>query len=96
MAVPKTELHRLSATQAAELIRTNQLSAEEYAKALLERVGERDPRVRAWVYLDENAVLEQARKLDAIPVEKRGPLHGIAVGIKDIFLTQGTQFTCCV
>lgn len=90
MAMSKTELYKLSATQAAELIRNNHLSAEDYAKALLERVRERDPQVRAWVFLDENAILEQARKLDEVPVEKRGPLHGISVGIKDIFLTRGT------
>lgn len=89
MAVPKTELYRLTAIQAADLIRSNQLSVEDYARALLERVRERDPQVRAWVFLDENAVLEQARKLDKMPVEKRGPLHGIPVGIKDIFLTRG-------
>lgn len=90
MAVSQHELYKLSATQAAGLIRTNQLSAQDYAKALLDRVRERDPQVRAWAYLDENAILKQARKLDALPPEKRGPLHGIAVGIKDIFLTRGT------
>lgn len=90
MAVSQHELYKLSATQAAGLIRTNQLSAQDYAKALLDRVRERDPQVRAWAYLDENAILRQARKLDALPPEKRGPLHGIAVGIKDIFLTRGT------
>ncbi|EFY97373.2 amidase domain protein [Metarhizium robertsii] len=88
MAVSQHELYKLSATQAAGLIRTNQLSAQDYAKALLDRVRERDPQVRAWAYLDENAILKQARKLDALPPEKRGPLHGIAVGIKDIFLTR--------
>lgn len=89
MANPPAALYKLSATQAAELIRRNQLTVLEYAKALLERVKERDSQVRAWVVLEESLILEQARKLDGLPQEKRGPLHGLAVGIKDIFLTQG-------
>lgn len=89
MAVVKTDLFRLSASQAAELIRSNHISAQEYAHALLERVRERDPQVRAWVYLDEEAVLEQAQKLDQLSPEERGPLHGVAIGVKDIFLTRG-------
>ncbi|OAA48470.1 glutamyl-tRNA(Gln) amidotransferase subunit A [Metarhizium rileyi] len=88
MAIPHTDLCKLSATQAAELIRTNQLSAQDYAKALLERVRERDPQVRAWVFLDEDVIMKQARRLDELPMGKRGPLHGVPVGIKDIFLTR--------
>ncbi|KAK2597381.1 hypothetical protein QQS21_006005 [Conoideocrella luteorostrata] len=88
MAVSKSDLPRLSASQAAELIRQNRISAQDYAQALLEKVRERDPQVRAWVYLDEKAILEQARRLDQVPPHKRGPLHGVAVGIKDIFLTK--------
>ncbi|KHN98974.1 glutamyl-tRNA(Gln) amidotransferase subunit A [Metarhizium album ARSEF 1941] len=91
MAVSHTELYKLSATQAAERIRTNQLSALDYVKALLERVRDRDPQVGAWVFLDENAVLDQAKKLDELPAERRGPLHGLAVGIKDIFLTRDSD-----
>ncbi|KAG6032571.1 hypothetical protein E4U41_007204 [Claviceps citrina] len=88
MDIPKTDLFRLSATQAAELIRQNHLSAQEYTQAILERVKLRDPQVRAWVYLDEKAIMDQAKRLDLLPVEKRGPLHGLPIGIKDIFLTR--------
>ncbi|QPH17923.1 hypothetical protein C2857_002849 [Epichloe festucae Fl1] len=88
MAVSKSELFKLSATQAAELIRRDHISAQDYAQALLDRVRYRDPQVRAWVYLDEKVILDQAKWLDSLPVEKRGPLHGVAVGIKDIFLTK--------
>lgn len=89
MGIIKSDLYRLSATQAAELIRRNRLSAQDYSQALLDRVRLRDPQVRAWVYLDEKAVLDQAKRLDSLPVDKRGPLHGLPVGIKDVFLTRG-------
>ncbi|KAG6088624.1 hypothetical protein E4U15_005543 [Claviceps sp. LM218 group G6] len=88
MGIIKSDLYRLSATQAAELIRRNRLSAQDYSQALLDRVRLRDPQVRAWVYLDEKAVLDQAKRLDSLPVDKRGPLHGLPVGIKDVFLTR--------
>jgi hypothetical protein len=65
------------------------LTVEEYAKSLLARIKERDEVVKAWAYLDPEFVLTQARKLDQIPAEKRGPLHGIAVGVKDVILTKG-------
>ncbi|KAG6202841.1 hypothetical protein E4U50_006038 [Claviceps purpurea] len=88
MGIIKSDLYRLSATQAAELIRRNCLSAQDYTQALLDRVRLRDPQVRAWVYLDEKAVLDQAKRLDSLPVDQRGPLHGLPVGIKDVFLTR--------
>ncbi len=67
------------------------ITVEDYAKSLLARIKERDEVVKAWAYLDPEFVLAQARTLDRVPVEKRGPLHGIAVGVKDVILTKGTS-----
>lgn len=39
---------------------------------------------------DRSLVLSQARALDQIPHEERGPLHGAAVAVKDIIDTKGT------
>ncbi|TXB97014.1 hypothetical protein FocTR4_00011492 [Fusarium oxysporum f. sp. cubense] len=61
---------------------------EQYASSLLERIKQRDDDVKAWAYLDPKAVLEQARALDQMPKDQRGPLHGLPVGIKDIILTK--------
>jgi Asp-tRNA(Asn)/Glu-tRNA(Gln) amidotransferase A subunit family amidase len=38
---------------------------------------------------DPEFVLQQARALDQVPHDRRGPLHGIAVGIKDVMNTRG-------
>jgi Asp-tRNA(Asn)/Glu-tRNA(Gln) amidotransferase A subunit family amidase len=83
------EPYRLTASEALVLLKKGDLSVEDYAKSLLSRIKERDHVVKAWAYLDPNFVLAQARKLDQIPPEKRGPLHGIAVGVKDVILTKG-------
>jgi Asp-tRNA(Asn)/Glu-tRNA(Gln) amidotransferase A subunit family amidase len=86
------EPYRLTASEAVSLIQKGDLTVEQYAKSLLARVEERDHVVRAWAYLDPEFVLVQARKLDQIPPEKRGPLHGVAIGVKDVILTKGLPY----
>lgn len=44
--------------------------------------------------LDKENILYQARRLDALPSSERGPLHGVAVGIKDIMETKGKSQHC--
>ncbi|GAB7352242.1 hypothetical protein MBLNU459_g2713t1 [Dothideomycetes sp. NU459] len=83
-----SEPWKLTATQAVGLMRSGDLTVEDYAKSLLSRIASRDSVVKAWAYLDPEFVLAQARKLDQVAPEKRGPLHGIAVGVKDVILTK--------
>ncbi|KAI3394337.1 hypothetical protein diail_2889 [Diaporthe ilicicola] len=83
-----TELCRLTASQAVAGIRSGSFTVEEYAQSLLSRIKERDDAVKAWAYLDPEQVLSQARELDRIPPEKRGPLHGVSVGVKDVIYTK--------
>jgi len=80
-----SELARLSATQAAALLASRKLSAEEYAGACLARVAQREHEVGAWAHIDPDQVLAQARTLDS--GEIRGCLHGLTAGIKDIIDT---------
>ncbi|KAK1991340.1 amidase [Colletotrichum falcatum] len=83
-----TEPYRLSATQASAKIRAGDLTVEEYARSLLSRIEERDPVVKAWEYINLEQVIARAKELDAIPPEKRGPLHGVAVAVKDVIYTK--------
>ena len=78
-------LNELTATQAARRIEAGDLTAEALAAACLERIAERDEVVRAWAFVDRNAVLAQARALDGAPRTSR--LHGVPFGIKDIIDT---------
>ena len=78
-----------SATEALPHLQDGRLSAEALASACLARVAQRDADVRAWVSIDHQQVLEQARALDAQPAaQARGPLHGLPVGIKDVIQTR--------
>lgn len=82
-------LHRLTATEILAKLSADSLTVEEYATSLLERVRERDQVVGAWAFLDRDVVLREARRLDKVPPNKRGPLHGVAVGLKDVIYTKG-------
>ena len=84
-----TDLHLLSASEAARLIRAGMISSEELVEACLARVREVDPQVEAWTFLDADYALAQARALDELRLSGQaiGPLHGIPVGVKDIFDT---------
>jgi Asp-tRNA(Asn)/Glu-tRNA(Gln) amidotransferase A subunit family amidase len=84
-----TKLNWLSASDAARAIRDGAVSAAELMQACLARVKEVDGEVQAWTYLDEKHALAQAKARDLDKSEGRplGPLHGVPVGIKDIFDT---------
>jgi amidase len=83
------ELYRLTASQAVNLIRKNDITVEQYARSLLVRISGRDPAVKAWAHLNPEMVLEQARLLDMIPPAERAYLHGLPIGVKDIINTKG-------
>lgn len=43
--------YRLTATQVLELLKNNTLTAEAYARSLLDRIQARDSTVKAWAYV---------------------------------------------
>ena len=79
----------LSATQAVEKIRAGEISAEALMQDSLERIQAVEDTVQAWAFLDSEYALQQAREADRRRQAGRptGPLHGIPVGVKDIFDT---------
>jgi Asp-tRNA(Asn)/Glu-tRNA(Gln) amidotransferase A subunit family amidase len=81
----KREPHTLTASEAVEHIAAGQLTSEALVRSCLERIGARDAQVRAWAHLDHDAAIAAARRADAGP--RRGILHGIPVGFKDVIDT---------
>jgi Asp-tRNA(Asn)/Glu-tRNA(Gln) amidotransferase A subunit family amidase len=77
--------NRCTATEASRLMAAGKLTAVQLAEDCLARVAERERDVQAWVHVDADQVLAQARKLDR--ESRRSPLHGIPVGLKDIIDT---------
>ncbi len=87
-----TKLNELSAAEAAKRLEAREITCEALAAACLERIGEREEKVRAWAFLDRRQALEQARALDRMP--RRSRLHGLPFGVKDVIDTadQPTEY----
>ena len=85
----------LTITQASQAIAGGNLSPPELMESLLERIRELDPSLKVWVTLDEEAALRSARDAETEigRTGPRTPLHGIPIGVKDIYYTKGVLTT---
>jgi aspartyl-tRNA(Asn)/glutamyl-tRNA(Gln) amidotransferase subunit A len=91
-AEPLTDL---GVREAADRIRRGACSAVALVEACLARVRALEPEVLAWAHLDADGALAAAREreAEARAGRLRGPLHGVPVGIKDIFDVAGMPTT---
>ncbi len=90
-----TDLHWLSIAEAAPLIERRELSPVDLVDACLERVEALDGRLNAFITLlaDEARAAARGAADEIANGAYRGPLHGIPVGIKDIFAVAGAPMT---
>ena len=90
--LPDVPLYDLELSEAAPFLRDRSVSPIDLVDAFLERVAAVDPQVLAFVHqYPPDEVREQAR-IAASEIARgryRGPLHGIPVGLKDIYFTAG-------
>lgn len=73
----------------ADAVAARRLSPVELAEAFLDRVVRSDPVIGAFVHIDPELVLRQAKQAEAEAAagRVRGPLHGLPVGVKDLIDT---------
>ena len=88
MSIMSSTLYQSTATEILAKIKYGEVTVEDYARSLLERIKSRDEAVQAWAYLDPDYVIKQAQALDAVPHAERGPLHGVAIAVKDVIYTK--------
>lgn len=83
--------NELTAAEAARAIAEGHLTATELAESCLNRIDALDAQLLAWVYVDRDTVLADARVADAAVSagQPLGPLHGVPIGLKDIYYTAG-------
>ena len=85
--------YELTVSQAAQQIKEQNLSPVDLAQSLLNRIDATDKDLKAWVTIDREEVLSNAkeREEEARQGNSRGLLHGVPVGLKDIFYTAGMK-----
>ena len=83
------EPYELSVVEAAARVRDGSLSPVALAESLLARIDAFDSDLQAWVTIDRDGVLAAAREREAEVASggPLGPIHGVPVGLKDIFYT---------
>ena len=86
-----TQPCQFTASQAAVLISDGRLSCEELVRSCLARIAQRDPQLRAWLYLDPERAIRTARERDNSP--RKSALHGLPWGVKDVFDTSDMPTT---
>src|SRR3989442_3540564 len=90
-----TAPHTLTMAAAAEQIRTRRLSPVDLVRSCLQRIDQLERGLQAWVTIDRERALAAAHRCEEEihRGQYRGPLHGIPIGIKDIFYTAGLKTT---
>jgi aspartyl-tRNA(Asn)/glutamyl-tRNA(Gln) amidotransferase subunit A len=86
-------------TELAAALAGKQLSSVELTTAFLNRIKDLNPRLNAFITVDEARSLAEAKASDARrakggPDPMRGPLDGIPIAHKDIFCTKDLRTTC--
>jgi len=89
------ELTSLKLHEAAHLLKTRKISPVELTKAHLDRIERLDKSLNCFITLTPELALQQARQADTSIQhgEYKGALHGIPVGLKDLYETQGIRTT---
>jgi aspartyl-tRNA(Asn)/glutamyl-tRNA(Gln) amidotransferase subunit A len=90
------EPHWLGVGDIAAAYAARQLSPVELLQSLLARIERIDPQINAFTRLDADLAMDAARlaEREILAGRSRGALHGVPVGIKDIFDVAGLPTTC--
>ena len=83
----------LAIKEAASAIAAGKLTVLKLVESCLERIHDVEEKIQAWALVDREGALEVAQQLDQELErgKRRGSLHGIPFGIKDVFYTAGLR-----
>jgi len=88
-------MHNLTINEMLEALHRGELTSEELIRHQLERIAHFEPQLNSLISVDAEGAIAQAQQADARRSKgKAGPLEGIPIIQKDIFLTKGLRTTC--
>jgi aspartyl-tRNA(Asn)/glutamyl-tRNA(Gln) amidotransferase subunit A len=102
VAVSTTDPADLGVGDAASALAAGELSSLELVEACLRRIEERDgthshdgdpASINAWVRVYAEDAIAAAKRADEVPAGERPPLHGVPVGLKDVYAVTGKPLT---
>jgi aspartyl-tRNA(Asn)/glutamyl-tRNA(Gln) amidotransferase subunit A len=92
----KADLKTLTVHAAAEMLASGEISSVELCQAYIKRIEEVDSKVKAFLKIDSDNILNYAAEADARRAEGKelSPYDGIPIGIKDCIVTAGQTCSC--
>src|SRR5262245_24965689 len=90
-----SELVWRSIGELARAIAGREVSPVEVVQAHLDRVAALDAKLRAFITVSADAALATAKAAEAAVMagERLGPLHGVPLALKDLYMTRGVRTT---
>ena len=86
-------LLKKTAAELQTLLHKREVSIKELTEATLTRIDQIDGDVQAFLTVTNKEALVRAEQLDKEPLEGRGPLFGLPIGLKDNIVTKGIPTT---
>jgi amidase len=95
MTTALQDIHYLTLTELADLLRTRSLSPVEVTQAQLQRIDALDGELASFCHLTAKPALEAARQAEREIAQGRyrGPLHGVPLAVKDLLFTEDAPST---
>jgi aspartyl-tRNA(Asn)/glutamyl-tRNA(Gln) amidotransferase subunit A len=91
-----SELCYLTITKVATGLRRKEFSPLELTQSCLDRIDANDGKLHSFLTVTADLALKQARQAEQElkTGNDRGPLHGIPIALKDLYMTKGIRTTC--
>jgi len=94
MEIKNMELYGLTAHELLAKLKKREISCEELILSVYKRIDEVEDRIKAYISLDKDEAIKQARDTDKKGAGGAGGLSGIPIAIKDNMNVKGIRTTC--